>query len=515
MPRAWDRLMQTRRVLGGRYRLISRLGHGGMSVVWRARDIVLDRDVAVKVLAGDRDQPIRDAVRTEALAAAKLAHPHIAQVFDYGEEYHDSAPVQFVVMELLHGRSLADVDLPLAPPSALRICAEVAAALASAHAQGVVHRDVKPGNVMVTPDGAKVFDFGLAARVGAPELDDRNDRIFGTPAYVAPERLTGAAVGTAADVYALGVLLYKTLTGEPPWAATTPAALIAAHANEEPALLPELDGVPASVGELYRRCLSRDPDDRPPASVVAGILATIVKGQESDLQVRAATPVGGPDELGTAPIGTPLRSHIRRQRATVAMLAAGAVVALGAVAAFIAVSLRPGLPGTPDDRAAAAPPRTVIVTITVTGPDGSVIVTPVVTITTDGGDPFPVVFPPTDPGVPTTAIQTTPAHTTGQPPTTTGPPPPTTIPPTTTAGARTFISDAGRIVADCHDTLAHLLSWTPAPGYQAIKPKPGPAPEASITFVAGTGQLVMAVTCPSGVPTVSIRDGRIPHPTGP
>jgi len=504
--------MQTRRVLGGRYRLISRLGRGGMSVVWRARDIVLDRDVAVKVLAGDRDQPLRDAVRTEALAAAKLAHPHIAQVFDYGEEYQDSAPVQFVVMELLHGRSLADVDLPLAPQSALQICAEVAEALASAHAQGVVHRDVKPGNVMVTLDGAKVFDFGLAARVGAPELDARNDRIYGTPAYVAPERLTGSAVGTAADVYALGVLLYKTLTGEPPWAATSPAALIAAHANDEPVPLPELDGVPASVGELYRRCMSRDPDDRPPASVVAAILGATVKGQESDLQVRAAAPAGGPDELGTAPIGPPLRSRIRRQRATFAMLAAGAVVAVSTVAAFIVVSLRPGLPGTPDDRAAAAPPHTVIVTITVTGPDGSVIATPVVTMTTGGDEPFPGGLPPTNvPGVPTTAGQTAPS-TTGPPPTTPGPPP-TTIPPPTTAGARTFVSDAGTIVADCHGTLAHLLSWTPAPGYQAIKPKPGPAAEASITFVAGTGQLVMAVTCPSGVPILSIRDGRHPLPT--
>jgi serine/threonine-protein kinase len=478
--------------------------------VWRARDIVLDRDVAVKVLAADTNQPMLDAVRTEALAAARLSHPHIARVFDYGEEHTGTGqPIQFVVMELLEGQSLATVDLPMPPRQALRVCAEVAAALAAAHAQGVVHRDVKPGNVMLTPDGAKVFDFGLAARIGSPELDGRSDRIFGTPAYVAPERLAGATVGTAADVYALGVLLYRTLTGEHPWTASTPAELIAAHASGEPTPLPALEGVPEGIAEMYRRCLSRDPDGRPAAGEVAAALAAIVWGHDPGPQVRVAAPGGAP-EPGTEPIGSrsPRRLvSVRWRRATFA------VAGVGAVAAFALLNLRPGLPASSDDRAAAAVPP--VATAPGPGQPTTGPGSPTVTITTINGQVVTIgvtVYPvptTTDGSIPTTAGWPT----TGPPPPTTGPPPPTTGPPPTTSGAVTFWSDGGTIVAICSGNLATITSWSPAPGYHAGMIKPGPAVEASVRFMQGSTQIKMSVTCPAGAPIVSIQDGRPTVPT--
>jgi eukaryotic-like serine/threonine-protein kinase len=158
-------------VLGDRYRLEELIGRGGMSTVWRAADAVLGRQVAVKVLAGASlaRQSYRSSIRTDARAAASLAHPNVAAIFDYGE-YTDSfgEQIPYVVMELLCRRPLSQrlQDGPLEPPVALRVCAQIAGALAAAHARGLAHRDIKPGNVVLTPGSAKVIDFGLAAPVG-------------------------------------------------------------------------------------------------------------------------------------------------------------------------------------------------------------------------------------------------------------------------------------------------------------------------------------------------------------
>ena len=203
-------------VLGRRYRLVSQLGKGGMGVVWSAFDRVLDRQVAVKVLtaqyAGDAGS--RRRVLAEARAAARLTHPHVANVYDYGESIASGGErVPFVVMELLAGRSLAErlKRGPVSVELTLRVTAEIASALASAHAHGLVHRDVKPANVMLTPAGAKVVDFGLAAAVGQPDDADDNGQVLGTAAYLAPERLLGHHVVAASDVYALGLILYRML----------------------------------------------------------------------------------------------------------------------------------------------------------------------------------------------------------------------------------------------------------------------------------------------------------------
>jgi hypothetical protein len=293
--------MQKGQVLGGRYRLTEHLGAGGMSVVWKAHDQLLNRSVAVKVLAGlpAATPAARLRIRAEAQAAAQLWHPNVTNVYDYGESTTDSDPsVPYVVMELLPGRTLSQrlADGPLAPRAALRICAEVASALAAAHARGLVHRDVKPSNIMLTPSGAKVVDFGLAAIAGQAELDDDGE-LHGTPAYLAPERLTGGEVIPASDVYALGLLIHRALTNHLPWQAETTTQMLTAHVYVEPAPLPPTNGVLPEVNQICHRCLAKDPADRPSAAEVAAALADaagiVLMPQDDYSDPAPATPGDG------------------------------------------------------------------------------------------------------------------------------------------------------------------------------------------------------------------------------
>ncbi|MGC4887508.1 serine/threonine-protein kinase [Micromonospora sp. DT227] len=268
--------LQAGRLLARRYRLIDRIGAGGMSVIWRARDEVLDRVVAVKVLAPSlaADARFRDMVREEARSAAQLDHPHVTAVHDYGETVApDGSITSFVVMELLSGEELEHrlTEGPLPWAAAVETGAQVAEALAAAHRLGIVHRDVTPANVMMTGVGAKVLDFGIATRVGAPD-EDEDGGTFGTPAYVAPERLDGAPAQPATDVYSLGVLLFETLTGQPPYPADTWEQLSAALAEHAPPTLDGVPGLPRPVAEICLRCLARDPRDRPTAHRVAAVL---------------------------------------------------------------------------------------------------------------------------------------------------------------------------------------------------------------------------------------------------
>jgi hypothetical protein len=264
--------------LSGRYRLVERLGAGGMSVVWRGFDETLGRQVAIKVLASQKaaDMSLRERLRIEAQAAARLSHPNITNVYDYGETPPDDGPpVPYVVMELLDGDSLAarlagGAALPW--QAAASACAEVAAALAAAHARGVVHRDVTPGNVMLTSGGVKVVDFGISALIGESDAGP-DGSLLGTPAYLAPERLDGGPVSPATDVYALGLLFYRSLTGHLPWRATTTTQMLRAHRYEEPGPLPDVTGLPEEIAQLCRRCLAKAPDERPTSAEVAAILA--------------------------------------------------------------------------------------------------------------------------------------------------------------------------------------------------------------------------------------------------
>ncbi|BCJ64664.1 serine/threonine-protein kinase [Polymorphospora rubra] len=267
-------------LLGGRYRLVEQLGAGGMSVVWRGYDEVLGRQVAIKVLASRlaAERSFRHRLRVEAKAAARLIHPHITNVYDFGESWDGDVPVPYVVMELVDGQSL---EARLARHGtlpwrhAVAACAEVASALAAAHARGVVHRDVTPGNVMLTPTGAKVVDFGISALAGESDTDP-DGKLLGTPAYLAPERLDAGQVSAATDVYALGLLLYRCLAGRLPWEADTTTQMLRNHRHADPAPLPPVEGLPDEVAQLCRRCLAKAPDDRPSSADVARTLAAAV-----------------------------------------------------------------------------------------------------------------------------------------------------------------------------------------------------------------------------------------------
>jgi serine/threonine protein kinase len=244
-------------VLVGRYRLRSRIGEGGMGQVWLATDELLGRDVAVKMLAQAllKKQEMRERFRREANTLARLTHSRIAAVLDYAES-DDSA---FIVMELLVGETLSRRlarERRIPPAEAAEIAAHAADGLQAAHEAGVTHRDVKPGNIMLTATGAKVFDFGIAATAWDAGLTTTGV-LVGTLAYVSPERAAGRAGTPSGDVYALGVVLYEMLAGRPPFQADNPLALVYAYANEQPAPLPP--DVPERLARACLHALAKTP----------------------------------------------------------------------------------------------------------------------------------------------------------------------------------------------------------------------------------------------------------------
>ena len=323
-----------------RYRLRDRLGAGGMSEVWRAHDQVLGRDVAVKVLAPGADSdPARPArIRQEARVAAGVRHPSIVDIYDYGEAVDASGQVRpYVVMELVEGTSLDDLLLERTLPweTATRICAQVAAALAAAHARGVVHRDVKPGNVMVTKTGVKLVDFGISAAAGT--VDETNGEVLGTPAYLAPERLDGGPVRVATDVYALGLVLYRALAGRLPWNGSTVTEMVGNHLYATPAPLPRIPGLPPRVADLCLRALAKRPEDRPTAAEAARILSAAAGRPRSEpLTLPTVAVQAGAPTVAIRPVRLrrpAVLAGARRPRRP-AVLVAAAVAALALMSSF-------------------------------------------------------------------------------------------------------------------------------------------------------------------------------------
>ena len=219
-------------VLGGRYRLIELLGQGGMATIYRARDNQLERDVAVKVLRPEygRDPDFFARFRQEAQSAASLNHPNVVSVYDYGVD--EIGP--FIVMELVDGQDLATIvrtSGPLPPRQAARLAAEIARAIAAAHESGFVHRDIKPGNVLVTRDGrVKVTDFGIARAVAEAQLTLPGTTL-GSVHYFSPEQARGETTTPASDIYSLGIVLFELLTGHRPWTGDSAAAIAGADAK--------------------------------------------------------------------------------------------------------------------------------------------------------------------------------------------------------------------------------------------------------------------------------------------
>ncbi|MET7705288.1 protein kinase [Micromonospora sp. NPDC005413] len=333
------------RLLARRYRLLDQIGAGGMSVIWRARDEVLDRVVALKVLAPSlaADARFRGMVREEARAAAQLVHPHVTSVHDYGETVApDGSITSFVVMELLSGEELELrlTEGPLPWTEAVEVGAQVADALAAAHRLGIVHRDITPANVMMTGTGVKVLDFGIATRIGAPD-EDEDGETFGTPAYVAPERLDGAPAQPSTDVYSLGVLLHEALTGRVPYPADTWEQLSAALASGPPPTLAELPELPPPVVQICLRSLARNPADRPTARQVATALRDqLLPVDPPEVTVRVPTrplpphPVGVPTAAGET-AAVPAGAGWSRRR--LALFLVPVILAVGGTLAGVAL----------------------------------------------------------------------------------------------------------------------------------------------------------------------------------
>jgi serine/threonine-protein kinase len=263
-------------LLGGRYRLSGRIAVGGMGEVWRGTDELLDRPVAVKLLSAAHatDDSFRARFRAEARYAASLSHPNIAQVFDYGEmpedeEAPEGLPAEgaYLVMELVQGEPLSAViarEERLSPADSLHIVSQAADALAAAHEAGIVHRDIKPGNLLVTDDGTtKITDFGIARALWAAQASHltQTGMVMGTASYVSPEQATGGTITSASDIYSLGVVAYECLTGTPPFTAETPVAIAVAHMHRAVPPLP--DDVPAPIADLILTMLAKQPEDRP------------------------------------------------------------------------------------------------------------------------------------------------------------------------------------------------------------------------------------------------------------
>jgi len=251
-------------ILGGRYRLLELLGQGGMATIYRARDSQLDRDVAVKVLRPEygSDPEFLERFRHEAQAAASLSHPGIVSVYDYGTD--PAGP--FIVMELVDGQDLATLLRrrgPLPPAQAARVASEVAHALGAAHARGLVHRDVKPGNILVTTDNRiKVADFGIARAVADSGVTMPGTTL-GSVHYFSPEQARGESATPASDVYGLGIVLYELLTGQRPWTGDSAAAVATARlTGAVPSPRSVNPAIPAALDAIDRRALALDPSDR-------------------------------------------------------------------------------------------------------------------------------------------------------------------------------------------------------------------------------------------------------------
>jgi serine/threonine-protein kinase len=293
-------------VLAGRYRLEGCVAYGGVGEVWRATDLVLGRPVAVKLLRTEYAQhpEVLARFRAEARHAGSVSHPGIAQVYDYGEDGEAASP--YLVMELVDGPSLARVLAagPLTPAHAMDVLAQAAAGLQVAHAAGLVHRDVKPGNLLVGPSGqVKITDFGIAHAAWSAPIT-QTGALVGTPAYLAPERITGGPATPASDLYSLGVVGYQCLTGTVPFEGIL-HEVTAAHRHRTLPPLPA--AVPAGVAELILDLTAKDPAARPAS---AGEVAVRAARLRDALAGRPTAPPpasepGGPPpakEMGSEPV---------------------------------------------------------------------------------------------------------------------------------------------------------------------------------------------------------------------
>ena len=331
--------MTTETRLGDRYRLEERIATGGMGEVWRARDELLDREVAVKLLKREYadDAGFVERFRAEARHTAGLAHPSIAGVYDYGE----GAGTSYLVMELVPGEPLSAVisrEGRLTPGRTLDIVAQAARALDVAHQGGVIHRDVKPGNILVCADGTvKLTDFGIARAISGTPVT-QTGIVMGTAHYLSPEQGNGREVTPASDVYSLGVVAYECLAGRRPFEADTPVGIAMAHLYEDAPALPV--DVPEEVSDLVAQAMAKEPDDR---FASAAAFAKAAEVTRSRLEGRADEPTAMVAVAPTAalPVQARLKAPRRPSRTTLIVSLGVALVLLLVAAAWGATRSEP------------------------------------------------------------------------------------------------------------------------------------------------------------------------------
>jgi serine/threonine-protein kinase len=280
--------MTAARLIGGRYEVGELLGYGGMAEVHKGKDVRLGRDVAVKVLRADlaRDPSFQNRFRREAQAAAGLNHPSIVAVYDTGEDDGPEGHTPYIVMEYVEGHTLREVlktQGHLPPQQAMEITAEVCSALDFSHRSGIVHRDIKPGNVMITDAGAiKVMDFGIArALADNAATVTATAAVIGTAQYLSPEQARGESVDARSDVYSTGCLLYELLTGHPPFTGDSPVAIAYQHVRENPQVPSSVNrAVPPAVDSIVMKALAKNPLNRyQTAAEMRGDLQRALSGQ--------------------------------------------------------------------------------------------------------------------------------------------------------------------------------------------------------------------------------------------
>ena len=354
------------RTLGGRYLVEILIASGGMARVYRGRDSVLGRAVAIKVLAPplDSDPEFVARFRREARAAAGLNHPGVVAVFDTGSD----GDVHYIVMEYVEGHTLAEIirrEAPIPPERAADIGMAVCDALSAAHEKGLVHWDVKPANIMVTTSGAiKVMDFGIART--ATDTLTRTGRILGTAAYLSPEQARGQPADARSDLYSLGCVLYETLTGKPPFGGESPVAVASRHVAEDPEP-PSIanPGVPAALEAVVLKALAKDPAARYQsaramredlAGIVQGDFQPVAPGLDTRTEPISSggeqTPVL-PAPAPTAVLGRGKEEAPRRPRRYGPVLAGAAILVLLALVLFLA--LRTGGSPTVGQRTSSPP----------------------------------------------------------------------------------------------------------------------------------------------------------------
>ncbi|MDP2661533.1 MAG: protein kinase [Dehalococcoidia bacterium] len=303
--------------LGGRYRLSEPLGEGGMATVFKAQDLLLERMVAVKVL---REQWAADAefisrFRQEARAAASLSHPNIVAIYDVGED----AGRHYIVMEYVEGPSLKEeiASGPLSPLRAVEIAVQVCAGLQYAHQKGIIHRDIKPHNILLQRGQAKIADFGIARALGSATQTGAGD-VFGSPQYLSPEQVKGEEATAASDIYSLGISLYEASTSAPPFQADSPIATALKHLNETPVPPRQVNGrIPPSIEAIILKALAKDPRERflSAAQMGKALSDCLARSQEDTGKLRLAAPV--------APIPVPVSFPPASQHPSARLRSAG------------------------------------------------------------------------------------------------------------------------------------------------------------------------------------------------